>query len=82
MGTSLRYSDTLWLRLACLVDEPFNPGVPWRLAPNRFAELERRGFVEAIPTPRSTRAVATDAGRQRLAQVRDRILASKQVAHG
>lgn len=82
MGTRLRKSDTLWLRLACLDEAPFNPGIPWRLAPNRFAELERRGLVASVPSPRSTRAVATKAGRQHLAGIKARILAHRQVAHG
>ena len=78
----VRHADVLWLRLAALQEEPFCDGVPWRLAPSRFVELERLGLVEPMATPRSVRAVATEAGRQHLAQRKARILAIKQVAHG
>lgn len=82
MPTLLRRSDTLWLRLACLREEPFADGVPWRLAPARFAELERRGLVEPAPTPRGLRAVATDAGRERLAKLKEKIINRREITHG
>jgi hypothetical protein len=69
---ALRRSDTLWLRLAALREEPFADGVPWQIAPTRFAELERRGL----------RAVATEPGRERLAKLKHHLLSRKGVAHG
>jgi hypothetical protein len=82
MPTLLRRSDTLWLRLACLREEPFSDGIPWRLAPARFVELERRGLVEAMPTPKGLRALATEAGRARLAGIKNHLMSRKAVAHG
>ncbi len=82
MPTALRRSDTLWLRLAALREEPFADGVPWRLAPTRFAELERRGLVEPAPTPRGLRAIATEPGRERLAKLKAHIITRREVAHG
>lgn len=79
---ALRRSDTLWLRLAALREEPFADGVPWRLAPTRYAELGRRGLVEPAPTPRGLRAVATEAGRERLAKLKHHLLNRREIAHG
>jgi hypothetical protein len=82
MPTLLRKSDTLWLRLACLREEPFAAGVPWGLAPTRFAELARRGLVEPAPTPRGLRALGTEAGRDRLAKLKAKLMSRREIAHG
>lgn len=82
MPTLLRKSDTLWLRLACLREAPFAAGVPWGLAPTRFAELARRGLVDPVPTPRGLRALGTEAGQERLAKLKAKLLSRKGVAHG
>jgi hypothetical protein len=82
MPTALRRSDTLWLRLSALREEPFADGVPWRLAPMRYAEMERRGLVDPVPTPRGLRAVATEAGRERLAKLKHHLLTRREIAHG
>ncbi len=83
----MRFNDLLWLRLAAWQDPPFADGAPYRLAPTRFDSLQQLGLVAVSTAGKSTRAIATVAGHDRLAAIREtvqrkRTLADEQSGQG